>query len=228
MRQFLLLIFLLSSHLGNAQISAIPLNFDSDSIVWSTYKYPLLNENVLVNKKTAYLNGKEMFNQSYFDEKQLKSLEYFTSEFDMLLHLDVHGNRLNSFCINYHSDTISKCYDFDSSMKLQSTFNDYERYNGTKTEYFPSGQLKSISEIKNGLKHGNYWEYWENGVLKEFSTLREGELLTYVELNPDGIMTFQIIYLADNVKKHLIYNNQGDVSQYRLYKDDKLIETKTY
>lgn len=213
---------------GNAQISKVPLNFESDSIVWSTLEYPLVDENVLVDIKTSYRNGDIQFRQSYFDDKQIKSLEYFTGELDILLQFDVHGNKLNSFCINNHSELSSKCYYFDHVMKLESTISDYHKLDGVIKEFYPSGKLKATKEIQNGLLNGKFLEFWENGALKQFSTFLDDKPLSYVEFNKSGIMIIQILYMPNDMKKHLYYNSDGALTEYKIYKGAQFIEGKKF
>ena len=96
--------------------------------------------------------------------------------------------------------------------------------------YHDNGQLKAISSLKNGKRHGKAYFYSENGSLKSKcyfeNGLRQGEGMFYY---PNHIIEQYVLYHNDTIIKSATYRNDGTLEIVKKYNSKgKLIDYNYY
>lgn len=116
-----------------------------------------------------------------------------------------------------------------------------EKFTGINEKYDSGGILVSRISYKDGLKHGDYWLYHDNGTVRIHGVCnydkRHGEIFTYYHdgqlldraIYDNGVCLKDIVYrdgkvyqMRDIQKKiEYRYNGEGEVVSERFYGEDK-------
>lgn len=85
-------------------------------------------------------------------------------------------------------EVLEKIFFISGQLKSESYYSSYEdrKLEGTRSTFHESGAPHTEAEYKNGLKHGTYISYWENGQMKRKDLFRKGKLKSGTVWNQDG------------------------------------------
>ncbi len=107
------------------------------------------------------------------------------------------------------------------SKKIFENKNDYvQNKNYRQINYFKSGQRKEIFSIRNNKINGSGLQFYENGVLKEFSTNLDGNLHGVGKcFDASGNLTDEFLFLYNRMKifKKIAYNIEDKLYGYRIF-----------
>lgn len=94
---------------------------------------------------------------------------------------------------------------------------------GTKTEFFSNGAVRTILNFKEGKRHGEFIYYHDNGQLKLTGNynmdLLDGEVKSYY--NNGKIKHLQNYKDGIRVGESILYYKNGNIEQYCVLKDEK-------
>ncbi|MBF1202679.1 MAG: hypothetical protein HXM07_00185 [Fusobacterium periodonticum] len=128
----------------------------------------------------AYFHGQVPFNSEV--ENLIKSINSIKSEIN---YLDTNTKGYQNYIINHKTNKI-RIEDKTIGPLVVTNF-DIKTLNGTREFYHDNGKLESTHPLKNGIPHGEFKGYYENGKLLVKATLVDGNFSGIVtEYNEDG------------------------------------------
>lgn len=85
-------------------------------------------------------------------------------------------------------EMLEKIYFMSGQLQSQSYYSSYEaqKPGGTRSTFRENGSLLTEAEYKNGLMHGIYISYWDNGQMKRKDHFKKGKLKSGTVWNPAG------------------------------------------
>ncbi len=178
-----------------------------------------------VKSKELYVNDiKEGMSYYYYDDGKLKETINYRNE------------KPNGTSIEYAEDgrvIAIKRYSKGSIVERQriNRYNENKKKNGEWLEFYEGIKIKSESNYKNGVLHGYYKEYNQNGKLILTLLYQDGKLIEEVkedtrdivikeERNEQGNIIESGPYLDDiPVGIHKTFDNEGNIIGSRIYDD---------
>lgn len=123
-----------------------------------------------------------------------------------------------------------KYYDSFGNLSSEENFNKNGLLDGSVKAYYPSGQLKSVSNYKDNTLNGMYATYHSNGKLKTEGWYVDGKTEGYVySYYIDGTLEQKEYYLQDELTGYKeSYYVTGKLEKEELYKDNKLVKITYY
>lgn len=99
-----------------------------------------------------------------------------------------------------------------------------EPYTGKATDYYESGQLSELYHLKDGLLHGQYAIYYEEGQVESEGTYTDGnEVGTFTEYYVDGSLMMVSNYKEGLLHGKMInYYENGQIESEGTYEDGNL------
>ena len=98
------------------------------------------------------------------------------------------------------------------------------KQHGLWTSWHPNGQLRGITNLKNGIREGESKEWFENnGQLKRMEIYKDDVCLISTNYKDDGNLYIVTEYLGDDLYTSKQYYDNGNLKSFLSYKKSKTI-----
>lgn len=140
----------------------------------------------LKEKSNYYQNSLSGYYFSYHENGKPHTNCYYSGNLIDGLFYSYYDNGQLEFCLKYDKGNISQ--------------------NGDTKIYYKNGNLKEITEYKNGKRTGNWKLYTESGTIKEEARCKNGIKGTKLEYYPNGDLKSIISFLKNQPSYYYRYN----------------------
>lgn len=166
----------------------------------------------------GYIYSKKPINDFYFSER-LISLNKHLVDSKFIKEIEYKISKCKNFTLELKQNGLSRI-----KVKLDNNLFKVETY-------YPSNNVHNIQFLKNGLPYGKWFEYFENGCIKDISEYFEnGKLFKRESFNEKGIISNKIeCFKSGSIKKSWNYYSNGSLHYFNEnYSDWKIVLRKCY